>query len=73
MADSAEATARLVWHRAPISDAEVEPEVQKSFRSDNGPGSLPTAKDEFVKYARNGISGDALVAARAGYLCDLRR
>lgn len=45
----------MVWHRVPISDAEIEPEVQTSFLSDNGPGALPTAKDKLVKYEKNWI------------------
>lgn len=45
--------ATMVWHRVPISDAEIEPEVQTSFLSDNGPGALPTAKDKLVKYEKN--------------------
>ena len=59
--------ATMMWHRVPISDAEVEPEVQTSFLSENGPGSLSTAKHKLFKYARNRIPDAAFVAAHAGY------
>ena len=42
-------------------------QVQTSFLSDNGPGSLATAKDKLVKYAKNWIPEAAFVAAHAGY------
>jgi putative methyltransferase (TIGR04325 family) len=57
----------MVWHRVPISTAGGEPEVQTSFLSDNGPGSLPTARDKLVKYTRNLIPDSAFIAAHEGY------
>jgi putative methyltransferase (TIGR04325 family) len=57
----------MAWYRVPISDADAKAEVQTSFLSDNGPGSLPTSKDKLVKYARNWIPAQAFLAAHQGY------
>ncbi|WMT71084.1 hypothetical protein [Bradyrhizobium sp. Ash2021] len=58
----------MVWKRVPTSDDEtLDSEVQTSFLSDNGPGSLPTAKDKLVRYERNRIPSQAFVAAHEGY------
>jgi hypothetical protein len=59
--------ATLVWYRVPINEDKLEQEMQTSFLSDNGPGSLPTAKDKLVKYSRNWIPAQAFVAAHEGY------
>ncbi|MBR0831516.1 hypothetical protein JQ596_39030 [Bradyrhizobium manausense] len=59
--------ARMVWYRVPIGEADAEPEVQTSYLSDNGPGSLGIAKDKLVKYTRRRISRQAFVAAHEGY------
>ncbi|WP_456633566.1 hypothetical protein [Bradyrhizobium sp. USDA 10063] len=57
----------MAWYRVPISDANAKAEVQTSFLSDNGPGSLATSKDKLVKYARNWISAEAFLTAHDGY------
>jgi putative methyltransferase (TIGR04325 family) len=64
---SAARPAAMVWYRVPISDADAKAEVQTSFLSDNGPGSLSTSEDKLVKYARNWIPSHAFVGAHRGY------
>ncbi|MEH2569635.1 hypothetical protein [Bradyrhizobium sp. AZCC 2289] len=59
--------ATMLWHRVPISDVPVEPELQTSFLSDNGPGSLSSAEDKLVKYVRNWIPEAAFIAAHQSY------
>jgi putative methyltransferase (TIGR04325 family) len=59
--------AALAWYRVPISDADAKAEVQTSFLSDNGPGSLSTSKDKLVKYARNWIPAQTFLDAHDGY------
>ena len=59
--------AAMAWYRVPISDDNARAEVQTSFLSDNGPGSLPASKDKLVKYARNWIPAPAFLAAHDGY------
>ncbi|MCA6107823.1 hypothetical protein [Bradyrhizobium cenepequi] len=61
--------AAMAWHRVPISDADAKAkaEVQTSFLSDNGPGSLPTSKDKLVKYARNWIPAESFLTVHQGY------
>ena len=45
--------ATMVWKRVPIGDGEAQGrEVQTSFLSDNGPGSLLTVRDTAVRYER---------------------
>jgi hypothetical protein len=60
--------AAIAWRRVPTSDAEAEErEMQTSFLSDNGPGSLPTATDKVVRYERRRIQERPFLAAHQGY------
>ena len=58
----------MVWKRVPTNDGEAQGrEVQTSFLSDNGPGSLPTARDKVVRYERHRIPAQAFLSAHEGY------
>jgi len=60
--------ATMMWRRVPTSDGAVEErEVQTSFLSDNGPGSLPTANDKLVRYERHRIPERPFLSAHQGY------
>ena len=60
--------ATVVWKRVPISDGAAQGrEVQTSFLSDNGPGSLRTGKEKVVRYERHRIPAQAFLAAHEGY------
>lgn len=60
--------ATMVWRRVPINDGADElREMQTSFLSDNGPGSLPTASDKVVRYERRRIPAQSFLAAHEGY------
>jgi hypothetical protein len=60
--------ATMVWKRVPVIDGGAQgPEVQTSFLSDNGPGSLPTVSDKVVRYERHRIPVQAFLAAHEGY------
>lgn len=57
----------MVWRRVPITAGIVDPEIQTSFLSDNGPGIGATGNDKLVRYARHRISEGAFVSAHDGY------
>ena len=58
----------IVWRRVPTNDgAAEEREMQTSFLSDNGPGSLPNASDKVVRYERRRIPSQAFFLAHEGY------
>jgi putative methyltransferase (TIGR04325 family) len=60
--------ATIVWRRVPTHDGAADVrEVQTSFLSDNGPGSLPTASDKVVRYERRRIAVQPFLAAHEGY------
>jgi hypothetical protein len=60
--------AAIVWRRVPTNDSEAEVrEVQMSFLSDNGPGSLPTVRDKVVRYERHRIPAHPFLSAHEGY------
>lgn len=56
--------ATLAWYRVPISE---EREVQTSYLSDNGPGSLLASREKLVRYERNWISEQAFIQAHEGF------
>ncbi|WKA26545.1 class I SAM-dependent methyltransferase [Bradyrhizobium roseum] len=60
--------AAIVWRRVPTNDGEAEVrEMQTSFLSDNGPGSLPSASDKVVRYERHRIPAQPFLSAHEGY------
>lgn len=60
--------AAMVWRRVPTSDGTAEErELQTSFLSDNGPGSLPTANEKLVRYERYLIPERPFLTAHQGY------
>ncbi|MET4197519.1 hypothetical protein [Bradyrhizobium sp. LA6.12] len=58
--------ATLAWYRVPISE-EIRREVQTSYLSDNGPGSLLASREKLVRYERNWISEQAFIQAHEGF------
>lgn len=60
--------ALMVWRRVPTNDGEAEVrEMQTSFLSDNGPGSLPSVSDKVVRYERHRIPVQPFVSAHEGF------
>lgn len=60
--------AAIVWRRVPTNDGAAEVrEMQTSFLGDNGPGSLPNARDKVVRYERHRIPAQAFLLAHEGY------
>lgn len=58
--------AAIAWHRVPIGGSGRR-EVQTSYLSDNGPGSLATSKEKLVRYERTWIAEHAFVEAHQGF------
>lgn len=60
--------AAIVWRRVPTNDGTAEArEMQTSFLSDNGPGSLPSVKDKVVRYERHWIPARPFLSSHEGY------
>lgn len=57
----------MVWERALLSRTELEKDVQISFLGDNGPGSIPVAKERLVKYSRTRIPEATFLDAHREY------
>ncbi|MGY4624433.1 putative methyltransferase (TIGR04325 family) [Bradyrhizobium sp. USDA 4486] len=58
--------AALAWHRVPLSD-ESRREMQTSYLSDNGPGTLRASSEKLVRYDRTWISEQAFIDAHKSY------
>ena len=58
----------VVWRRVPTNEGEAQVrEIQTSFLSDNGPGSLATMRDKVVRYERHRIPAQPFLLAHEGY------
>lgn len=58
---------QMYWERVPFSNGKPDREVQSSFLSDNGPGTLQTGEERIVKYVLTRIPEERFLKAHHDY------
>lgn len=59
--------ARMYWQRLVFSESETTREVQPSYLTDNGPGTLEGVSEKRVEYIRTMIPETTFLLAHSGY------